>query len=92
MEYNIYMISFYYKDCPNCKNAARNLVRECGLQKNIKIDERYIFALPDVWGEEAERIGEPLPFLYNDDLGTTLHVDATLDNMREQVENFINTL
>lgn len=84
------MVSFYYRSCPNCKNAERNLVRECSLHKNIKVDERYILALPEVWGEEAERIGETLPFLYDDATGNTLHVDTTLDGMRELVEKFID--
>lgn len=83
------MVSFYFKACPNCKNAERNLVRECGLHKNIRIDERYILALPDVWGEEAERIGEKLPFLYDDASGSALHIDAKVEDMREQVEKFI---
>ena len=89
MTYNIYMVSFYFKDCPNCKNAARNLVRECALQAGRKIDERYILALPDIWGEEANRIGEKLPFLYDDATGSALHVDAKNTNMAETIKKFL---
>lgn len=83
------MVSFYFKNCPNCKNAERNLVRECALQAGRKIDERYILALPDIWGEEAAEIGETLPFLYDDASGSALHIDHNNPNMASTIKEFL---
>lgn len=80
------MISFYYKSCPNCKNYERNMVRECALRRRIKVDEKYVLALPDVWGEEVERLGGVLPFLYDGE--NILHVDHEQNDMQEKVEEF----
>lgn len=87
-------ILYYFKDCPTCKNHNRNMVRQAALHNDVKIDERYIIALPDVWGEEAEYLAEKgavLPFLYNTDTSEILNVDHTSDDMADRIKDFISS-
>lgn len=79
---------YYFNECPTCKNANRNLVREVALHTDVRLDERYIFALPDVWGEAVKRIGETIPFVYDTDTKRALNVNADRANMREELTNF----
>lgn len=88
--YNGVMIILYYKSCPNCKNAERNLVREVALQKDMEYDDRYILALPDIWGEEVEKIGAAVPFLYCPEDGSYLELDAESEGMKKKVQEFFD--
>lgn len=59
------------------------------------VDERYIVALPDVWGEDAKKLAEQgaeLPFLYDDVSNTFLNVDSKDDRaeMGEQIDAFFD--
>lgn len=82
------MIILYYNSCPNCKNAERNLVREVALQKQVEYDDRYIAALPDIWGEEVKQIGAKVPFIYNPETGESLSLDAEKEDMKQKVQAF----
>lgn len=86
---------YYFRECPTCKNASRNLVKEVFLHHDIQLDERYVFVLPDLWEKEANDIsrttGAPLPFLYNPETKQALNVDADRVDMREEIEAFIQT-
>lgn len=82
------MIILYYNSCPNCKNAERNLVREVALQKQVEYDDRYIAALPDIWGKEVEEIGAKVPFIYNPNTGESLKLDADAKDMKKKVKAF----
>lgn len=84
------MIILYYKSCPNCKNKERNLVREVALHKELEYDDRYVLALPDIWGKEVEELGVSLPCLYNPKDGSTLELDAEKDGMRDKVDLFFS--
>lgn len=80
---------YYHCDCPTCKNQGLILVEAAEAELEISVDKRYTFILPDVWGEEAKRIGEALPFLYKISTKETLHVDLAVEDMREQVKAFL---
>lgn len=56
---------------------------------SLSVDKRYIAVLPDVWGEEAERIGGELPFLYDIDKRAWLHVSCDEDDMEKKVKDFL---
>ena len=79
---------YYFNDCPTCKNRNRNLVREVALHTESELDERYIFALPDVWGEAVKQIGAAVPFVYDTKTKLSLHVDVSCEDMREKLTNF----
>ena len=79
---------YYFKDCPTCQNHARNLVREAALHTNTHLDERYILALPDVWGKAVNTIGTPVPFLYNPATKASLHIDPDDPEMYNLIKSF----
>lgn len=83
---------YYFKECPTCRNHARNLVREAALQSAVEIDERYILALPDVWGEAVNTIGTPVPFLYDVETKSSLHIDPDDPDMGEKIKSFFENL
>jgi hypothetical protein len=81
---------YYFRDCPTCKNHERNLVRECSLAvPEAEVIDRYILVLPEVWGEEASKIGAKLPFLYNVETGEALPVDHNVENMSDIIRDFL---
>lgn len=89
---------YYFDECPTCKNYDRNLVRQCALEVgeggkySISVDERYLKALPDVWGEEADYLadfGAKVPFLYNMDDRKFLNVDYQQEDMGKMIQNFM---
>ena len=82
---------YYFNDCPTCKNHNRNLVRDEALHNDVQVDERYILALPDIWGKAVEEIGVPTPFLYDTKTKQALHVDCNTPNMAEMVRQFLRT-
>lgn len=80
---------FYFEECPTCKNQARNLVREVALQAQVKVDERYIYALPEVWKPLAASYGVPLPFIVNLDSKAVLPIVPDLDGMKDTLKAFL---
>ena len=81
---------YYFRDCPTCKNHERNLVRECSLAvPEAEVIDRYILVLPEVWGEEASKIGAKLPFLYNIETGEALSVNHKVKNMSDIIRDFL---
>lgn len=83
------MIAYYYDSCPNCKNHERNLVREVSLHTGLAVDERFTWALPDIWGEEAKKIGVPMPFLFDDCTHEAMHIDHTDEQMYDKIKDFL---
>lgn len=85
---------YYFKDCPTCKNYNRNLVKSCALQiGNVRIDEHYVFALPDIWGKDVERLSEKgakVPFIYNTEMQTFLNVDYQEEGMADKIKDFLD--
>lgn len=84
---------YYFKDCPTCKNHNRNLVRNCALQAGVQVDEHYVFALPDIWGKDVERLavdGAKVPFLYNTVTNTFLNVDYQQEDMANVIKAFFD--
>lgn len=82
------MIILYYKSCPNCKNYERNMVREVSLQGGWKYDDRFVQALPEIWGKEVDKIGTKLPFLYYPETGESLFIDHEDASIREKIKAF----
>lgn len=84
---------YYFRDCPTCKNENRNLVKSAALKARITLDERYILALPDVWGDEADHLsarGAKVPFLYCTDDRSFLNVDHGQEKMAEDIDDFLS--
>lgn len=91
--YYFYMgFLYYFRDCPTCKNYNRSLVKSCSLQADVPIDEHYILALPDIWGEDVKILsarGAKEPFLYNTETQAILNVNYEEEGMEERVKNFL---
>lgn len=82
------MFILYYTSCPNCKNYERNMAREEALQARVELDDRFVAALPEIWGKEVEKIGAKVPFLYNSETGEVLELDHEAEGMRDRIRDF----
>lgn len=65
-------------------------MREVALQKDMEYDDRYVLALPDIWGKDVEQIGAKMPFIYCPEDDTYLELDAEQEDMKKQIQDFFD--
>ena len=92
---------YYHNTCTTCGNVPLKLVRDGALKNGLKLDERYIGALPR-WKEEAEGLIAKagivsLPFLFDEKNNRLMDIPQTIEKedteltrmWKEEIDGFM---